>query len=355
MVPYAVVRQSEPAAQGKYMASPKYYPQVDALRAFAMTGVVFVHTLHDDPRTSVIRITLFVVVSAYLMTNLLLKGRGENVLITVRNFYIRRELRLLPALFALLAVAWLSNMPSVRSSIGWHILQLTNVYYFLYDTWEPWVLDHLWSLSMLEQFCLVWAPLVLLLKRRWLVTVLWLMFPLAVISRFVSSEFWPGSESTILPPAWADAVAAGALVAVYSENISRARWLTSPWVLIISLVLVLSPLALPQYDAEVYHIQVRLACTLTLMGALGGYRGWLGAVLSNPVLGYLGKISYGVFMYHLFVWAVLTHFGMPFERGPLTFLIVFGATLPIAALSYHLYERPIANLKRLVPVARQAQ
>jgi peptidoglycan/LPS O-acetylase OafA/YrhL len=314
-----------------------------------MAGVVFVHTWAADPSTTKMRVTLFFVVSAYLMTRLLLNGVGGNhPLVTIRNFYIRRELRLLPALFALLAVVWLFDIADARSSIWWHLLQLTNVYFYLYNTWEPWVLDHLWSLSVLEQFCLIWAPLVILLPRRALIVTLWALVAVGVLYRMLSGAD-PETPHT-LPFEWADAMAAGALIAVHYREGLPPPWIASGWVLAAALVLLVLPFAFTTYSSQLYQLQLTVACVAMLMGALRGYSGWLGSLLSSRAIGYVGKLSYGVFMYHLLAWLVLSHLGLALEVGWSTFAIVLSVSLVLAAVSYHLYELPIARLKRFVPV-----
>jgi peptidoglycan/LPS O-acetylase OafA/YrhL len=136
-------------------------PQLDGLRALAMIGVLYVHFWDGAPVTEHVRVTLFLVVSGFLITHILTtaKERGGNIV--VRNFYIRRSLRLFPALIICFAIAWVFDADGFRSSVVWHMLSASNIYFAIQKQFTPWVVAQLWSLNVLEQFYLVW-PLVIL-------------------------------------------------------------------------------------------------------------------------------------------------------------------------------------------------
>jgi len=81
-------------------------PQIDGLRALAMIGVLYVHYWNKAPVTEYVRVTLFFVISGFLITHILMNAKARGGHILVRNFYIRRALRLFPALIVCFAAAW---------------------------------------------------------------------------------------------------------------------------------------------------------------------------------------------------------------------------------------------------------
>ena len=86
----------------------------------------------------------------------------------LRAFYIRRALRIFPAFYLTLALAWWADLPLVRESLAWHAAYLSNVYTFVRGEW-PGAISHFWSLAVEEQFYLVWPWLIVFAPRRWLV------------------------------------------------------------------------------------------------------------------------------------------------------------------------------------------
>ncbi|RUU12827.1 acyltransferase, partial [Mesorhizobium sp. M7A.T.Ca.TU.009.01.3.2] len=144
--------------------------QLDALRAIAVTMVLYSHFFAEGPSFwGHIGVRLFFVLSGFLITRLLLEARSATEFETgpaLRSFYIRRMLRIFPPYFAVLGFVWLVDLDQSRGSLVWHALYLSNFWYALHNNWNPWVLGHFWSLSIEEQFYLAWPLVVLLAPRR---------------------------------------------------------------------------------------------------------------------------------------------------------------------------------------------
>src|SRR5436309_1918792 len=145
-----------------------YVPQLDGVRALAVSLVVAEHyTHHELPlatgRTGVI---LFFILSGFLITGILLDARewaraaGVPRPPVLRRFYGRRFLRIFPLYYASLAVLYAAGVPDVKGYAGWHLAYLSNVLFCRLGAW-PAATAHLWSLAVEEQFYLAW-PLAIL-------------------------------------------------------------------------------------------------------------------------------------------------------------------------------------------------
>ena len=96
-----------------------------------MLGVLYVHYWGDTPITEHIRVTLFLVISGFLITHILMTAKSRGGALVARNFYLRRALRLFPALLITFAVAWGLDADDFRASAAWHLLPTSNLYFAL--------------------------------------------------------------------------------------------------------------------------------------------------------------------------------------------------------------------------------
>lgn len=332
-------------------AAPSRRPQVDGLRVIAMLGVLYVHLWNNHPLTEHVRVSLFFVVSGFLITHILERAKASGRPVHVLNFYIRRALRLFPALILMVSVAYVFNADNIRNSFWWHALQLSNIYFSINESFAPWVTAHLWSLNMLEQFYVV-APLtILLLPRAGSYLVLIGMLTISVFirvnwSQFGISGWWPNLALSL------DPIASGALAYLMSRNSEIAKVMRSRWALAISIAILVSPWYLwSGFGAsESYRLMVQPALACIVVGAFHGYRGLLGSLLASGPARFLSKISYGVYIYHMMVWWLLAEM-MPdlYKKGPVSFLVVSAATFIVATISWYAFEQPIARLKSRFP------
>ena len=157
---------------------PRRQPQLDALRVFPMVGI-FLH--HLAPVTAgrfgelagKLGVQLFFMLSGFLTTMVLLRDRQlaeathQSPWKALRQFYIRRSLRLFPAYYLVIAVAIVVNLNSVQHILVWLLTHTVN----LYLSWTGDVnvtgkFTHLWSLSVQEQFYVLWAIIMLFAPRR---------------------------------------------------------------------------------------------------------------------------------------------------------------------------------------------
>lgn len=356
--------------------------QLDGLRALAVLGVLVSHYMHETPSLSFggpWGVRLFFVLSGFLITSILLDCREamesgrQGLAFTLRRFYIRRALRIFPLFYATLLAAWLLGVPEVRANGLWHAAYLSNIYFAITETWN-FPLSHFWSLAVEEQFYLVWPLLILLAPAR-------LLLPSILLAIAAAPAFrWIGTAAGLhdmmlwnLPFTALDSLGLGAMLAASSMRWPRAGGLDRGGRLAgatVALLLLVAAMHVPWvaqrppvqwlHDARLYETIVSLASAAVILGAARGWRGPVGRLLEWRLLVYVGRISYGVYVLHLFMELVLPRLfagaGLPFphEQGWWRFLLLTAGTIAAAAMSWHWFEKPINDLKARFPYRRPA-
>jgi peptidoglycan/LPS O-acetylase OafA/YrhL len=143
----------------------KRIPSLDGLRAISITMVCLGHLTHAGPAPQFLHpyaytgVLIFFVISGYLITTLLLNEHAQTSTINLRQFYIRRAYRILPAA----AVFMLAIFAIYGRELRWYDITAMLLYLVNFDLARPWMINHLWSLSVEEQFYFLW-PTVL---KKW--------------------------------------------------------------------------------------------------------------------------------------------------------------------------------------------
>ena len=345
--------------------------QLDSLRAFAILPVLYTHFWKYN-WLGTAGVFLFFMLSGYLITGILLRSRGKPS--ALRNFYFRRALRIAPIYYVTLTLSWLIDPRGIQESFPWHALYLSNVWFTLKNGWSPWFTAHLWTLSVEEQFYLVWPLLILMLPWRAIRPAIWCAILLGISFQFGGAKFLGINilGAGILTPAPLDKLGIGALLALAEAGLGFPRSLTnSGWAALAGVVMIE---ALPINRASGWAPILRtellmLAFAALIAAASSGISGPAGAVLNCRAVRYIGRISYGIYLFHLFVYgavaAIVGLIGLrPLEHGLATFVFLSALSIGVAALSWHFFERPLNRLKeRLsedrvplnVPVAPQTE
>lgn len=311
-----------------------YRPELDALRAIAVSMVMLSHFWFNDSGLGHLGVRLFFVLSGFLITMLLLEHGS------MASFYVRRIFRLGPALYLALCLALLFDLDGMRATWKWHLLQITNVLLARLDSWSVvWPADHLWTLNVEEQFYLLWPLVILLVPKPRLPVAFATLIIIAPLYRIAGQLGGWGEVSTlVLPPASFDALGFGALLAVVQLRLRSIALLCAPSLLII----IFNPLPQSFWLKELAEL-----ASLPVLGAViqAGWNGKLG-IGCRPLVA-LGQISYGVYLYHGFLFGVLTKAGWT-QRGFTLTVIASGLTIAVAALSYMAFERPVRELGRRI-------
>ena len=278
-------------------------------------------------------VRIFFVISGYLITTILLNEHSQTSTIDLRQFYIRRAYRILPAAAVFMLYAFVMYWHDLRwYDIGAMLLYLAN-----FDGARPWMVAHLWSLSVEEQFYFLW-PSVLRKWYRHRVAILLTVIALAPIYSAVCYRFKVPSGGFGTFPAVADNLAIGCLLAIFGSRIPRIGvWLAFPMLLAVALI--------PSYPAitpirtlfELFVLWPILNCSiagLVLHVIQSPYR-----ILNLTPVVWLGRISYS-----LYLWQEPFFFN-PSRQPPYKLLLGVG----LACLSYYLVEQPVLRLRDKKP------
>src|SRR5215831_9782405 len=148
---------------------PGRIPSLDGLRAISILLVVAGHSF-DEGRSPLLfelfghlgnyGVRIFFIISGFLITTLLLKEYTKTETISLRSFYLRRALRIFPAFYVYVAVICILAVLGVVSLLRGDVLHAVT-YTMNYHTTRGWYLNHIWSLSVEEQFYLIWPAALL--------------------------------------------------------------------------------------------------------------------------------------------------------------------------------------------------
>ncbi len=345
-----------------------------------------------------IGVDLFLVLSGYLITSILLESKGREGYF--KSFYGRRVLRIFPLYYAVLFAALVilpRFLPPDRAARFGQI-QGDEVYYWTYlqnfaiaraGTWRHGVLDITWSLAIEEQFYLLWPTIVLLCSPRSLGRVAVALFVGSLGFRVVGQLVFGMTPfaAYVLTPCRLDGLAAGTLVAVLARRpgglaplVPRARLVALGAGIVALGVVVAERLAGRAFDDGAGEGKVSTLVGYSLVAAAAGgllvmvvearEGSLLHRVFASRALRFLGTYSYGLYLIHLPIRALIRDrvYGPRWVNPPRAFLEIAGSELPgqllftagcVALVSvaawvvYHLYERWFLRLKRFFPTGAQ--
>jgi peptidoglycan/LPS O-acetylase OafA/YrhL len=346
-------------------------PHLDGLRAFAIFAVMLSHSLPmDHPvRTRFawgdVGILLFFTLSGYLITGILLEQRmrleqGAATLgHALHRFYARRALRIFPLFYLAIVVFAITGLGGMRETWPWHVTYLSNVGIMLH----PEIFGHsmhFWTLAVEEQFYLVWPFVILLLPRRLMLPALIGVIAIGPLFRLTVSVLpLPYQARLVLLPACLDGLGAGALLAwlhrqphlaaVASRLTTLGLWLGGPAFVALLLIGDSTRLTSALWVVGLYTLIAAIS-VWAIDRASFGVRGTAGAILGSAPAVYIGRISYGLYVWHHFVPEIMTHAGLPlpeavWPRCAVLMLVAFG----IAVVSFHAFEQPLLRLKDRIP------
>jgi peptidoglycan/LPS O-acetylase OafA/YrhL len=338
----------------------KHLPELDGLRGIAILSVVVHHQLTPFPLSGgFLGVDLFFVLSGFLITSLLLREFEKSSSISLKNFYMRRLLRLGPALALYLSATILVNyrtqaieLTRQLKLIALAILYSTN--WRMAFRWDS-ALDStaiIWSLSIEEQFYLIW-PLVLFgclalkLKRGYIAGGLALVIIGVLAHRFLLLE--SGTELTRLyygTDTRADAILMGCLFGLLQAQTIALR--VRPWLKLggvfcaIGLVTLFSTVEFA--DKFLYRggfTGVAFLAGVLIYSAANSPSRLLSLALRFTPLIWLGQISYGLYLWH---WLVVRNSSFP-SLGRWEQTARLALAVGIAAMSFYFIEKPFNQLK----------
>jgi len=373
--------QPAPAANGDTPERTSgYRPELDAVRFFAFLLVFLFHALPYPAvgqsgwriRLALVQecssgLCLFFALSAYLITSLLLTERQATATVSIKKFYIRRLLRIWPLYFFAIALglvlAVLTHHRADVTGLVWYLLFAGNFYCMAFG-WPANPMSPLWSISIEEQFYLLWPWAMRWFTRRILAMCALLFIAAANVTLFILHRIHATD-----PAVWANTLvqfemfAAGILLALRRKRMARNRFGIGYLLVIAGPVL---------WYAAQYQLSSRQPAggmtavgAVPLIGAFGLIALGCAAILEGfCIIGpsripkwasYLGRISYGLYVFHAlaieFARACF-HPGNRLAYYAASTLLAFLITVAAAVISYNFLESPFLRLKARFEIVR---
>jgi peptidoglycan/LPS O-acetylase OafA/YrhL len=325
---------------------------LDGLRGIAVVAVLASHAF-GWAHGGFLGVDVFFVLSGYLITSLLLAERDRTGHFDVLGFYRRRMARLAPAYLLMLAIAVPIMVGPLAGSAHWPLPLAVAATAGYVANWAT-VIDidalgpiiHTWSLAVEEQFYLFWPPVFVALSRARRSLLRWLGAALVVIvvARAVGWALAPGVWPYFATVTHADGLLAGSLLAVlrvdgrsFTVSIGASRGAAGAGLAALAVMAVILDVDSPLTYLAGLTLAV-LATVAVLQHLAAQPPGVLsGALRWAPLVG-VGRISYGLYLFHLPVFQLVQHWQLGFVQ---TTLGEFGATLALAVLSWFCLERPV--------------
>ena len=328
---------------------------LDGLRALAVLVVLASHAF-AWAHGGFLGVDVFFVLSGYLITSLLISERDRTGRIHYAGFYRRRVARLAPAYLLMLVIAVPIMVGPLRDTVLIPVPWAIAVTAFYSANWAGVVnidtlgpIIHTWSLSIEEQFYLFWPVSFVALSRgrrslvRWLVVLIAAVVLMRAVGRLATHGVWP----YVATFTHCDGLLAGALLAVLLarrtttaadvRRSGRVAWVGA------GIVLVLMAWLSVESDAT-YLIGLTLgaAATVGMVWHLVVVPdGLMARLLSWRPLVFIGRISYGLYLYHLPIFQLVQSWQLGFFP---TVGLEAGGTLAVSVASWFLLERPVQRL-----------
>ncbi len=285
-------------------------PSLDGLRTISVTLVVIAHFLYtvgysDYLNLGILGVRFFFVISGFLITGLLLKEFNKTRSISLTKFYFRRTLRIFPPYYFYLLVLFIATKFGLFDVPGKSFIAPVT-YTSNYFASEYWELLHTWSLSVEEQFYLIYPFILLVLGRHKIVWVLGALILLCPFLRLIDFQIFDQSQKMWIYYGFhanADGLATGCLLAIFYQQLQKSRWYQK---LLETRLFFLIPIFLiwlnSQIDPRQFYLGVvftlsNLLIVLCLDWAITNYQNWFGIFLNSRPMTQIGVMSYSIYLW----------------------------------------------------------
>ncbi|HET6323861.1 MAG TPA: acyltransferase [Planctomycetaceae bacterium] len=313
-------------------------------------------------------VTLFFVLSGFLITGILFDAKGEGHYF--RNFYVRRALRIFPLYYGCLFVALVALpflfgprgdlFPEARANQVWLWLYGANFLMAFRNDWCLGSFTHFWSLSIEEQFYLFWPLVIFFCSRRQALRVSLIAIVVSMLGRVAwIAAGGPEVAIDVLTFLRLDALALGSLLALAARQPNGirplVRWAALAGGICIATILVAACL----HHERLFGLSTAMIAgffgALLMLAVAARPSTWWGAIWRSPVLAFFGKYSYAMYVFQLplirLLAPIVTPEGLCYRLGSVfagrvTYIaVMMTITTGAAIVSWNLYEKHFLALK----------
>lgn len=362
-----------------------YFKQLNGIRFIAVMLVLIDHWFVESLPLPLghLGVVIFFVLSGFLITRILFTNADDcrinnaSYWLKIKNFIVRRSLRIFPIYFIICIIGLFFSISPIRQNWIWMFTYTPNWYIIFHKQWIG-VWDHFWSLAVEEQYYLIFPYFILFLnpkKYKWLLIIMILAGICTRLYFFLNfnesdrEKLW--FISYVNPFSAIDCFGLGGLLA-YFYHYSKGKLLENNYNFLLitfasSFVILLLNQTFEYKHASVLFLVIErsvfaLFSYFLIANAIQGNLNLLGKFLENKVVSYLGKISYGLYLYHNFIYNYFhnkgnTLFGLfdnmfnisnyiIFNNLFFLFLVNFVLLIAISSVSWFCIESPINSLKK---------
>ena|SRR5579863_55924 len=341
----------------------KYIKGLDALRALAVAIVLIghsrIHLFYADhgPVAGIFQVLLptdmfgvdvFFVLSGFLITSILLHADNGShpKTILLRNFVARRTLRIFPVYYLTLLILWIIRYPDIRQYLVWFLTYTSNILCFKTQEWNAFA--HTWSLSVEEQFYLIWPWFILFVNKKYFKYLFALFILSGPVSSFISMKIYNGIAPILLPDCF-DSFGIGGLYAYCAVSPERMRKFKNglrfafPIALCIYLYWkIMAASGIAGFGDGIFNRTINSIIAIWLIDRVINSKSKFWEI---PLLNRIGKISYGIYLFHIPVSLIVNSLHISSNV-----YIIYAIKLPVLLLisycSYYFFEVKVMSLKR---------
>ncbi|MEO5997819.1 MAG: acyltransferase [Chitinophagaceae bacterium] len=351
----------------------RYIKQLDSIRALAVLSVIVEHWLPKESKINFfvngsMGVEVFFVLSGFLITGILINNKikseespGINKISIFKNFYVRRTLRIFPiyylAIFFLLIFHEISET-NIKPNFIYFLTYTTNFYFYKIQAWDG-IVSHLWSLAVEEQFYIIWPFIILLIPKKYLLHIITLFIAIGLASQ----HYWAKTEfDNLLVMTCFDSFGMGALLSWII--IFKPQRLNQFYKIIFVLGLLSSGLLIVElvkpmhswFSDRTLHSIIALWIISYIMEKEQKNQLRFTFIFNNKFLLFLGKISYGIYLYHFIIPMFTVKYLKSINSNITTmeskwsFYVLYAEyfciLLLVSWLSWRLIEKPVLSLKK---------
>jgi peptidoglycan/LPS O-acetylase OafA/YrhL len=283
---------------------------------------------------------------------------------------VRRSLRIFPIYYLLLVLLivfkeQLSNPVSLDWQ--WYFFYLQNILFYISQAWPGGKLSHLWSLAVEEQFYLFWPWLILFVSQKWMLRLILLSFLIGIASVYFFPTLFRGSMTEVLTPTCMQAFASGGILAYFHIK-KGGEFHQLKYYFLIPGLMSFAYLILGLNGFLPLLVDFRTIISIFMVGLIAAIlinpNFFISSmILGNPALVFLGKISYGVYLFHNFVpllfnsflhfldkyhlsFSVIKYNRHLYNQGTAFYFVCILILFALATISFYTFERPLNLLKK---------